>query len=1197
MTSTRKNARESAASESRSTILLGGRRLRRDTPKVEAEAAPAPSSGQGSGRGGRRRRLRRFGFGFGALAAFGVLFFFYQKEATIPNPDPEIERKSFQVADGFEVSLFAGDPLLAKPIQMNFDAQGRLWVASSEVYPQIEPGQAANDKIIVLEDTDKDGKADKTTVFADKLLIPTGVEPGDGGAYVANSTELVHFKDTDGDGKADQRRVVLSGFGTEDTHHILHTLRWGPDGLLYMNQSIYIHSHIETPHGVRRLNGSGIWAFRPETMELDVFMRGLVNPWGHHFDRFGQSFATDGAGGEGINYVVPGGSYFTAVGADRIIKGLNPGSPKHCGLEILSGRHLPESWRGSMITNDFRGNRVCRFVVSDDGSGFASREQPEVIKTNHRAFRPIDVKMGPDGAIYIADWYNPIIQHGEVDFRDPRRDHTHGRIWRVTAKGRKTVDAPKLVGATDEELLEYLKAPEDFTRHFAKRVMKERGKSVLPALASFVSKLDADGGPEADHHRLEALWTYQSLDVVEPKLLRRLAKSEDPRVRAAAMRVANHWLGRFEDPFSLLSAGVADANPRVRLETVRALGRVPEPKGIEIALKALDKPLDRFLDYGLWLAIREQQHQWLPALREGKFHYDDPKHLVYALESVGSPEVVGPLVEALRAGKVGAGEQQRVQTLIASLGGPTELGMILDLAVAQGTAPERRVALLDAIGQATTRRNVLPAGDLRRLGSLIDSDNATVRAAAIKSAGLWKAEAFRETLSKLASDAGTPVPIRFAAIDAVAKLGGAAAVKVLDALTSAIQPLPVRARAVAAWVSVDPVAAATKAVPVLADSHEGDATHLVQAFVERQGGPPALAAALTNKKLPMDVAKLGVRVVDTSGRRDGLLIEALSRAGGLTTGPKTMTPAERSTLLADVVSKGDPARGEQVFRRAASQCLNCHAIAGAGGQVGPSLESIGASAQADYILDSLLEPNKAVKENYNATIVATADGKILTGIKVRQSDTALVLRDSEDKEISIPTDQIEEQKPGLSLMPAGLIEGMTRAELVDLVRFMSELGKIGPYAVSKAPVIRRWQVLQPSPEALARTKVAEFDALATLIPGPFVPAYSKVSGELPVDSIPKLGTFAGSPPVGLARAQLDVSTPGKVRLKLDPASVALWLDGKRVDAKGPEVDLDLATGTRNLTFLVELPYKTQSLRCDLIELPGSPAKVQPVIGK
>ncbi|MEE3366414.1 MAG: PVC-type heme-binding CxxCH protein, partial [Planctomycetota bacterium] len=316
----------------------------------------------------------------------------------IPPPDPEIERKSFQVAPGFEVNLYASDPKIAKPIQMNFDAAGRLWIASSETYPQIKPGQKANDRILVVEDTDGDGRAEKTTVFADGLLIPTGVAPGDGGCYVANSTELLHLGDSNGDGRADTSRVVLSGFGTEDTHHILHTLRWGPDGRLYLNQSIYIHSHIETPWGIRRLNAGGIWRFHPETMRLEVLARGWVNSWGHHHDRFGQSFVTDGAGGEGINHLVPGAAYVTAIGVPRRLRGLNPGSPKYCGLEIVSGNHLPEDWRGDLLTNDFRTNRVCRFKVTGSGSSYQAKLMPDVIRTKHVAFRPIDIKMGPDGA-------------------------------------------------------------------------------------------------------------------------------------------------------------------------------------------------------------------------------------------------------------------------------------------------------------------------------------------------------------------------------------------------------------------------------------------------------------------------------------------------------------------------------------------------------------------------------------------------------------------------------------------------------------------------------------------------------------------------------------------------------------------------------------------------------------------------------
>jgi len=1135
----------------------------------------------------------------------------------IPDPDPEVERKSFLLADGFEVNLFAADPVLAKPIQMNFDPQGRLWVVSSEVYPQIAPGQKANDKVLVLEDKDGDGKADSTTVFADGLLIPTGVEPGDGGAYVANSTELLHMTDTDGDGKADRRRTVLSGFGTEDTHHILHTLRWGYDGQLYFNQSIYIHSHIETPHGVRRLGGGGIWEYRPETMELGVFIRGLVNPWGYHFDRWGQSFATDGAGGEGINYALPGAYYFTAPDAVRVLPGLNPGSPKDCGLEVVSGRHLPESWQGNLLTNDFRGNRVCRYVLSDDGAGFASREQAELIRTKHVAFRPIDVKMGPDGAIYIADWYNPIIQHGEVDFRDPRRDHTRGRIWRVTAKGRPPVARPKLVGAPVADLLDALKAPEDWTRHNARRVLKERGaKEVVPALASWVKGLDGSS-PDAEHQRLEALWTYQTLDVVEPDLLGRLLRSADPRVRAAATRVVRYWHPRLSDPLALLTPRAGDDHPRVRLEAVRALAHLSNPKAAEAAMRALDKPVDRFLDYALWLTARDLQPHWMPDVVAGKAPFASPAHLVFALKAVGSPEVVPPLLKALADGAIPAAQEESALSLAATLGRPRDLSAIFDMALAEDKRPPaRRAALVDGLVKAARQRKALPEGDTSRLLVLLDAKDDALRASAARAAGVWKLAPALPRLEALATSPDSSDPVRRAAVDGLADLGGPAARAAVERLAAAG---PARLAAVGALASLDPKAAAGRAADWLAASADAaGAEDLVARFARLKGGPDALASALAGKAVNADVAKLALRAARASGQENPSLIRALRQAGGMGDSPGALSAADKQAVLLAVAAQGDPARGEAVFRRKEMQCLKCHAVAGAGGQVGPSLESVGASAPVDYLLDSLLEPSKAIKENYHALVVATADGQVHTGIKVRQTDAELVLRDADDREVSIPASSIEEQKPGGSLMPAGLTEPLTRGELADLVRFLSELGKIGPYSVSKARVVRRWQVLEATPAAYHELRRWGLQTVAkaggkdsggigygssegTALT--WAPAYSEVSGVLPLDTMPvvKLGPLPGSGaevgPTGFARAQIDVSTAGRVRLALDPPrGLSVWLDGTAVEPR-ETLDLDLTAGVHTLTFAVNLAGRESGLRCTLEDVPGSPARAQVVLGK
>ncbi|HND52927.1 MAG TPA: HEAT repeat domain-containing protein, partial [Pirellulaceae bacterium] len=1047
----------------------------------------------------------------------------------IPDPDPELERKTFIVADGFEVNLWAADPQMAKPIQMNFDSKGRLWVASSEVYPHIKPGQAASDKILVLEDKDGDGRADSTNVFADGLLIPTGVAPGDGGVYVANSTELIHLQDTNGDGKADRSRIVLSGFGTEDTHHLLHTLRWGHDGCLYMNQSIYIHSHIETPHGVRRMNGGGIWRFRPETQQLDVVCNGFVNPWGHHFDYWGQNFATDGAYGEGINYLFPGAVFFTAPGAKRILAGLNPGSPKHCGLEITSGRHLPEDWRGNMITNDFRAHRVCRFVVTEDASGYASRQEVEVIKSNHVAFRPIDVKMGPDGAIYIADWYNPIIQHGEVDFRDPRRDHVHGRIWRVSAKGRPALKLPKIDDASVPELLENLKAPEEWVRLNSKLALKSRGPDTVEPLRQWVAKLDPRD-TQFEHDRLEALWVLQNLDVVDEKFLSDLLQSKDHHVRAAAIRVLSLWLPRLTTPIEYLRAGVADAHPRVRLEAVRALALIPSVEAATLALQVLDKPVDRFLDFAVWQAMRDLEPHWLPAVRDGRSDLGgNVDHLTFALKAVESPGVVEPLLNLIRQNKVTAERADSILSLIASLGGPKELGTVYSMLLDKNSnlSPETRASLLNGLVETTQRRKVRPEGDLNRVAELFASEQVIVRVAAARAVGAWKLESHRNQLATWAqADPTDPIAaggLHHAAIEALALLGGQPSIELLDKLAGASRPAADRVKAIAALSPLATGQAARRAVDLLGDPQAAGAAHdVVASLLSQKAGSAELIAALNAKKLPPDAAKLVIRAVQSTAVASPELLDAVRKSGGLEAGGWKLTPELTAQLVAEAATQGDPKRGEAIYRRKELNCQKCHAIGGAGGRVGPDLVSIGASAQPDYLVASLIEPNQKVKENYNSLVIETDEGKVYTGIVVRESKSELVLRDAEDRLITIPAGSIEHRKDGRSLMPDGVVDTLTRQELIDLTRFLTELGKVGEYSVGRARVARRWESLVWTKEAHTLLNRTSYDSAAgDHAQLTWEPAYSRVAGDLPAAELPKFVPHPANNPTSFVRCQLN----------------------------------------------------------------------------
>jgi putative heme-binding domain-containing protein len=1071
------------------------------------------------------------------LAALLLLQAKPQQKEDVP-PDPELERKTFKLAEGFEVNLFAADPLVAKPIQMNFDSRGRLWVATSAVYPQVLPGEVPDDKIVILEDTDGDGKADRSHVWADKLFIPTGVEPGDGGAYVANSTEILHLEDTDGDGKADRRRVVLSGFGTEDTHHIIHTFRWGPEGDFYFNQSIYIHSHVETPHGVRRLGGAGVWRFRPKSLQLEIFCKGMCNPWGHTIDAWGQSFGTDGAGGDGIHFLMPGATYPHFPTGERHFPGLNPGQPKFCAHEILSGRHLPEDWRGTVLANDFRANRIARFQLSDDGAGFSSKQMPDLLTSTDRAFRPVDVRMGPDGAIYVADWYNPIINHGEVSFRDPRRDKTHGRIWRISAKGRPLVERPKLAGAPVRELLERLKDPEDWTRHFAKRELASRDpKEVLPVLAEWTKGL-AD-----EHDKLEAFWAHKTLGVLDPGLLRMLLRSPEPRARAAAVRAVAHDAARVPDALRLLEAAVADEHPRVRLEAVRALRELPSEKSIEIAMRALDRPVDRFLDYSLWLTAYETQAAWLPAFQSGTLTFGgNAKHAEFALRSARSPGSMGELLKRLKAGYLSMETRLNALEIIAAAGTPDDLR---DLFAGRYDAAFQ-AKVLAALVQAARERNVRPSGSLDKVKAHFDAHEE-----ALVLAGAWKLEALRPELSARAETGNR------GAVEGLVLLGGPESAAYFRGLAAKSEPR-LRVTGVLGLAVLDPSAAAAAAP----DAFAADPGAVASAFLQRKGGAEALAAALDGKPVSADAARLGLRAMYAAGRQEPALVAVLNRVVGLKTRARELSADELKAAVADVAAKGDPARGEAVFRRRELSCFQCHAIGGAGGIVGPDLLSLGASAPVDYILESVLLPEKKQKEGYASLQVLTTSGDVLSGVLVRQgSDGSVVLRDALRDEITIPKAQIELRKPVGSIMPAGLADLLTDQEFTDLVRFLAELGKPGPYAVGSAPLIRRWRVLEPAPAA----------------------AYSLVSGALPLDGI------------GAVRGDFEVTTAGKFRVRLNGAQgLAVEADGKPVEAAG-ELEFDWGVGIHALTFRIS--GRAEPLRVEVEEAPGSPGRGRPVHGR
>ncbi len=1096
-------------------------------------------------------------------------------DSGFPPPKHEQTLPEFEIAPGFEINLYAESPLLAKPTQMNFDPRGRLWVVSSSVYPQVQPGQTADDKVLVLEDTKGVGKVDKSTVFADGLLIPTGVEPGDGGVYVGQSTQLLFFKDNDGDGKADEKRVVLSGFGTEDTHHIVHTLRWGPDGQLYFDQSIYIHSHFETPNGVVRLNSGGVWHLRPPTMELGVFLRGFCNPWGHQFDEFGQSFVTDGAGGQGLSYGMPGATYNTYASMRRELASVSAGSyPKFCSLEIINSRQFPDDWQGNAITCDFRAHRVVRFAIEEKDSAYATREMPDLLRTTNVTFRPIDVKLGPDGALYIADWSNPIIQHGEVDFRDPRRDHEHGRIWRVTATGRPLLERPQLVNAANRDLLNQLLSPNRYNQEQARRVLTERGPVIAPDLADWVkSQSDEKAG-------LQALWMYQSINVVEPALLEKVLSARDGRVRAAATRVVSYWHAHLPNALELLAARIADDFPRVRIEAMRALAEIPTARSAELVLTTLDKPLDPFLDYAAWLSINDLAQPWVAAVQSGEWKPDGrEKQLEFALKAI-EPALAGVVLDRVLQNRSIArdGGGPWIE-LIGQAGGEKDLRRLLDLILSDGLDPAAEARALTALSEAARLRNARPPGDLDAVSALFKSTDAKVQADALRLAGNWKREGLVPQILPFAGDHDSPPGLHRAAFESLREIGGPAVIAGILPLTAKPHEGAVRREAVLALVALDLDQARQPAIETLNDlKSESEALAFWRSLLSVKGAAAALAKSLPKTGLPPLMAKAGLRVAREGGRNETDLVLALERGADLESEGLGLTDAEMKQLAARALREGDPARGEMVFRRKEIGCVTCHAIGGVGGKVGPDLTSIGASAQADYLIESVFYPNRKIKEGFHSTLIETRDGEELSGILVRETGEQLVLRDVTDKEISIAKNNIKTRAQGNSLMPSGLVDSLTPAQQLDLFRFLTELGKPGAYDASRGNIARSWKLLPATLEVAQFGDDKVLDGKIT--DSRWSAANSLVDGRLLRGQLrASLDAVRNRDPRSIyVAAQFQVARTGAVAFHFSGASgSAIWVDGRPANR---ELKTELSAGTHTIITKLDANNLPDSLRLE-----------------
>ncbi len=523
---------------------------------------------------------------------------------------------------GMKVNLFASEkefPELISPVQTAFDTKGRMWVATWPTYPHWKPKEPMNDRLVILEDTDGDGKADVSKTFADGLHNPTGFEFYGGGVFVAMAPDLLFLKDTDGDDKADVRIRVLDGLDSADTHHTSSSFALDPGGALYFQEGTFHQTQVETAWGPPvRSSNAGVFRYEPRTQKFSVYAAyGFANPHGHVWTRWGDDIVHDGTGANPYHGAVFSGHMEYPNkhgGAPQVYQQRT----RPCsGTEILSGNHFPEELQGNLLVANVIGFQgILQYELSQKDSTLSGKEVEPIVFSSDPNFRPADLEMGADGALYFTDWHNPIIGHMQHNLRDPSRNKVYGRVYRVTYEGRELAKPAKIAGAPVADLVKLLESPEDRVRYRAKIELSARPTDeVLTAVNAWAKGLDANA-PQHEHHLMEALWMHQHHDVVNRELLERMLGSKEFHARAAAGRVLCYWLDRVPNAFDLARKLAEDEHPRVRLEAVRLASFFNFPEAIEIPILAAEKPMDNALEYVRAETMKTLDPIWKKAVAE-----------------------------------------------------------------------------------------------------------------------------------------------------------------------------------------------------------------------------------------------------------------------------------------------------------------------------------------------------------------------------------------------------------------------------------------------------------------------------------------------------------------------------------------------------------------------------------------------------
>ncbi len=937
----------------------------------------------------------------------------------LPGPalKPDEAIKKMTVPAGFTVELVAAEPDLVNPTAMTFDEKGRIWVCESFEYPRSSAGPG-KDRIKVLEDTDGDGRIDKTTVFAEGLNIPCAIAVGHGGVWVSNSPDILFFKigpDLKAVGKPE---VVVTGFGRADTHELPNSFTWGPDGWLYGLNGVFNPSRIK--QGDREFAFTcALYRIHPKTREFQVFCEGTSNPWGVAFNPNGSAFVS-ACVIDHLWHLAETGYYHRQGGPyppftwkiDSIVKHKHQ-KAAYCGLCYFDSDAYPAEYRDKLYMGNIHGNCINSDELTRDGSTYFAKPRPDFLSANDAWFMPVSQKVGPDGCLYILDWYDRYHCYQDAR-RDPAGiDRLNGRIYRIRYK--ETPRAPKfdLAEETDEQLIKRLASPNIYFRDTAQRILTER--TSLP-LSEKLERVVRDSSASRKQ-RLHALFARVGGAPLTAEFRSILLGHSDTTFRAWAIRAASNWSAQIDEPTRAAMDRFAslETDRDVLLQTATAARKLEPARAFSLWLGVLSQcGDDRLIPHIVWQnlhpLLEDHGATFVTMLqREGPFDFASVGEIlkrstdrILSARNVDVKAVAGlmALVASPKFKKPDVGREvlqaiaQRVQTgeiagktldALRAAVGPTIAGLdpthVLAFDAAVVAASFKEPKALEKMAGYFASDTLPDAGRLQALETLVAANDARVLPTVAKIlAGAGSAEFRAAVLGALPRlDAGQTATV---VLDAYPKLAGDLAPRAIDVLASR----PTWGKALVAAVEAKKLSAGAV-----------NANHL-------------------RKLLALKDADLTKRATTLWGRL------------------REDRNPEREKVVKDMEAvlrrtKGDPMKGVVVFTRI---CAQCHKLHGEGQEVGPDLTGNGRSTFAQ-LLSNTFDPSLVIGTGYQAVNLITTRGQAFTGLLVEQTPQRVVLKLQGGKVETIARGDVEELVLGkLSLMPEGLEKQMTPQEAADL---------------------------------------------------------------------------------------------------------------------------------------------------------------------